>query len=116
MVKNVVLFIMSLYREDSLKKEYTDERGIFKADCQHTNETALKYIAWKLAQNGQQIDAIYAFISEQVREYSLDKFKELIKDEYYKEMIVDVPLYNNGELKGSFRSISTMFELLQAYM
>lgn len=116
MVKNVVLFIMSLYREDSLKKEYTDERGIFKADCQHTNETALKYIAWKLAQNGRQIDAIYAFISEQVREYSLDKFKELIKDEYYKEMIVDVPLYNNGELKGSFRSISTMFDVLQAYM
>ncbi len=123
MVKNVVLFIMSLYRDDSIEKEYTDDSSLFEANCKHTNETALKYIAWKLNQKeqkglkeAQQIDAIYAFISEQVRESSLDKFKELIEDEYYRDKIVDVPLYNNGELKGSFRSISKMFDVLQDYM
>lgn len=116
MVKNLVLSIMSLYRDDSVDKEYTDESNLFKANCKHTNETALKYIAWKLEQKGQMIDGIYSFISEQVRESSLDKFKELIKDEYYAKMIVDVPLYNNGELKGSFRSISTMFDILQEYV
>ena len=79
MVKNIVLFIMSLYRDDSVEKEYTDDSNLFKANCKHTNETALKYIAWKLNQEQQQIDEIYAFISEQVRETSLDKFKELIQ-------------------------------------
>ena len=115
MVKNIVLFIMSLYRDDSIEKEYTDDSNLFKASCKHTNETALKYIAWKLNQEQQQIDEIYAFISEQVRETSLDKFKELIQDEYYKDKIIDVPLYNNGEMKGSFKSISEMFDKLQAY-
>lgn len=115
MVKNIVLFIMSLYRDDSVEKEYTDDSNLFKANCKHTNETALKYIAWKLNQEQQQIDEIYAFISEQVRETSLDKFKELIQDEYYKDKIIDVPLYNNGEMKGSFKSISEMFDKLQAY-
>lgn len=115
MVKNIVLFIMSLYRDDSVEKEYTDDSNLFKANCKHTNETALKYIAWKLSQEQQQIDEIYAFISEQVRETSLDKFKELIQDEYYKDKIIDVPLYNNGEMKGSFKSISEMFDKLQAY-
>ena len=115
MVKNIVLFIMSLYRDDSIEKEYTDDSNLFKANCKHTNETALKYIAWKLNQEQQQIDEIYAFISEQVRETSLDKFKELIQDEYYKDKIIDVPLYNNGEMKGSFKSISEMFDKLQAY-
>ena len=115
MVKNIVLFIMSLYRDDSIEKEYTDDSNLFKANCKHTNETALKYIAWKLNQEQQQIDEIYAFISEQVRETSLDKFKELIQDEYYKDKIIDVPLYNNGEMKGSFKSISEMFDKLQDY-
>lgn len=115
MVKNIVLFIMSLYRDDSVEKEYTDDSNLFKANCKHTNETALKYIAWKLNQEQQQIDEIYACISEQVRETSLDKFKELIQDEYYKDKIIDVPLYNNGEMKGSFKSISEMFDKLQAY-
>lgn len=115
MVKNIVLFIMSLYRDDSVEKEYTDDSNLFKANCKHTNETALKYIAWKLNQEQQQIDEIYAFISEQVRETSLDKFKELIQDEYYKDKIIDVPLYNNGEMKGSFKSISEMFDKLQDY-
>lgn len=115
MVKNIVLFIMSLYRDDSVEKEYTDDSNLFKASCKHTNETALKYIAWKLNQEQQQIDEIYAFISEQVRETSLDKFKELIQDEYYKDKIIDVPLYNNGEMKGSFKSISEMFDKLQDY-
>ncbi|WP_286035204.1 TM1812 family CRISPR-associated protein [Megamonas hypermegale] len=115
MVKNIVLFIMSLYRDDSIEKEYTDDSNLFKASCKHTNETALKYIAWKLNQEQQQIDEIYAFISEQVRETSLDKFKELIQDEYYKDKIIDVPLYNNGEMKGSFKSISEMFDKLQDY-
>ncbi|OUO39550.1 hypothetical protein B5F82_07455 [Megamonas hypermegale] len=115
MVKNIVLFIMSLYRDDSIEKEYTDDSNLFKVSCKHTNETALKYIAWKLNQEQQQIDEIYAFISEQVRETSLDKFKELIQDEYYKDKIIDVPLYNNGEMKGSFKSISEMFDKLQAY-
>lgn len=115
MVKNIVLFIMSLYRDDSIEKEYTDDSNLFKANCKHTNETALKYIAWKLNQEHQQIDEIYAFISEQVRETSLDKFKRLIQDEYYKDKIIDVPLYNNGEMKGSFKSISEMFDKLQDY-
>lgn len=115
MVKNIVLFIMSLYRDDSIEKEYTDDSNLFKANCKHTNETALKYIAWKLNQEQQQIDVVYAFISEQVRETSLDKFRELIQDEYYKDKIIDVPLYNNGEMKGSFKSISEMFDKLQAY-
>lgn len=115
MVKNIVLFIMSLYRDDSIEKEYTDDSNLFKVNCKHTNETALKYIAWKLNQEQQQIDEIYAFISEQVRETSLDKFKRLIQNEYYKDKIIDVPLYNNGEMKGSFKSISEMFDKLQDY-
>lgn len=115
MVKNIVLFIMSLYRDDSIEKEYTDDSNLFKTNCKHTNETALKYIAWKLNQEQQQIDEIYAFISEQVRETSLDKFKRLIQNEYYKDKIIDVPLYNNGEMKGSFKSISEMFDKLQDY-
>lgn len=115
MVKNIILFIMSLYRDDSIEKEYTDDSNLFKANCKHTNETALKYISWKLNQEQQQIDEIYAFISEQVRESSLDKFKGLIQDEYYKDKIIDVPLYNNGEMKGSFKSISEMFDRLQDY-
>lgn len=73
----------------------------------------MKYISWKLKQDNKKIDAVYAFVSEEVQN-DLERFKSLFRD--YDFDIKAIPLYNNGNLSGSFRSISAMADILQDYI
>lgn len=112
MGKNIVIFVMSPFRNNSFIS-YSDRNRDFQETCEHTNEVSLKYISWKLKQDNKKIDAVYAFVSEEVQN-DLERFKNLFRDyDYY---IKAIPLYNNGNLSGSFRSISAMADILQDYI
>lgn len=112
MGKNIVIFVMSPFRNNSFIS-YSDKSRDFQETCEHTNEVSLKYISWKLKQDNKKIDAVYAFVSEEVQN-DLERFKNLFRDyDYY---IKAIPLYNNGNLSGSFRSISAMADILQDYI
>lgn len=112
MGKNIVIFVMSPFRNNSFIS-YSDRNRDFQETCEHTNEVSLKYISWKLKQDNKKIDAVYAFVSEEVQN-DLEKFKSLFRD--YDFDIKAIPLYNNGNLSGSFRSISAMADILQDYI
>lgn len=112
MGKNIVIFVMSPFRNNSFIS-YSDRNRDFQETCEHTNEVSLKYISWKLKQDNKKIDAVYAFVSEEVQN-DLERFKSLFRD--YDFDIKAIPLYNNGNLSGSFRSISAMADILQDYI
>lgn len=112
MKKNIVIFVMSPFRNNSFIS-YSDRNRDFQETCEHTNEVSLKYISWKLKQDNKKIDAVYAFVSEEVQN-DLERFKNLFRD--YDFDIKAIPLYNNGNLSGSFRSISAMADILQDYI
>ena len=112
MGKNIVIFVMSPFRNNSFIS-YSDKSRDFQETCEHTNEVSLKYISWKLKQDNKKIDAVYAFVSEEVQN-DLERFKSLFRD--YDFDIKAIPLYNNGNLSGSFRSISAMADILQDYI
>ncbi|MBM6727377.1 TM1812 family CRISPR-associated protein [Megamonas funiformis] len=112
MKKNIVIFVMSPFRNNSFIS-YSDRNRDFQETCEHTNEVSLKYISWKLKQDNKKIDAVYAFVSEEVQN-DLERFKSLFRD--YDFDIKAIPLYNNGNLSGSFRSISAMADILQDYI
>lgn len=112
MKKNIVIFVMSPFRNNSFIS-YSDRNRDFQETCEHTNEISLKYISWKLKQDNKKIDAVYAFVSEEVQN-DLERFKSLFRD--YDFDIKAIPLYNNGNLSGSFRSISAMADILQDYI
>lgn len=103
---------MSPFRNNSFIS-YSDRNRDFQETCEHTNEVSLKYISWKLKQDNKKIDAVYAFVSEEVQN-DLERFKNLFRD--YDFDIKAIPLYNNGNLSGSFRSISAMADILQDYI
>lgn len=112
MGKNIVIFVMSPFRNNSFIS-YSDRNRDFQETCEHTNEVSLKYMSWKLKQDNKKIDAVYAFVSEEVQN-DLERFKSLFRD--YDFDIKAIPLYNNGNLSGSFRSISAMADILQDYI
>lgn len=112
MKKNIVIFVMSPFRNNSFIS-YSDRNRDFQETCEHTNEVSLKYISWKLKQDNKKIDAVYAFVSEEVQN-DLERFKSLFRD--YDFDIKAITLYNNGNLSGSFRSISAMADILQDYI
>lgn len=103
---------MSPFRNNSFIS-YSDRNRDFQETCEHTNEISLKYISWKLKQDNKKIDAVYAFVSEEVQN-DLERFKSLFRD--YDFDIKAITLYNNGNLSGSFRSISAMADILQDYI
>lgn len=111
MEKNIAIFVMSPFRNGSTI-EYTDRENVFKASCEHTNEVFLKYISWKLQQDNKKIETVYAFVTDEAKK-GLDRFKNLFKD--YTFNIEEIPLYNNGDILGSFKSISAMSDVLQNY-
>lgn len=112
MKKNIVIFVMSPFRNNSFIS-YSDRNRDFQETCEHTNEVSLKYMSWKLKQDNKKIDAVYAFVSEEVQN-DLERFKSLFRD--YDFDIKAITLYNNGNLSGSFRSISAMADILQDYI
>lgn len=111
LTRNIVIFFMSIFRDNAVSTVYSDESGLFKAECLHTNETALKYIEWKLASANERIDAVYAIVSKEVAGSGFQRFKEIFKDRDFK--IVPVPLQDNGSLEGSFSSICDMYDMLE---
>ena len=114
MAKNIVIFSMSTYRPNSTVEEYTAENGRFRARCEHTNETALKYIAWKLGRENQQVDGVYAFLTDKARNEALPRFRAAFDE--YPFHISGVPLYNNGDLEGAFKSVCEMFDRIKEYI
>ena len=111
MSKNFVIFSMSVLNAKAQPSEYTADNGAFKATTLYTNETALKYIDWKLKQQQQRVDKVYAFVTDTARGNTLDGFRA--KFSKYNFPIHDVPLLNDGDLQGSFASISNMFDVLE---
>lgn len=113
MIKNLVILSLSTFPPVPKSTEYTAENGQFRATTQHTNESALKYIDWKLKRHEQKIDAIYAFVTDKARREALSKFQEIFDS--YNFYIHQVPLFNDGDLEGSFISVANMFDYLQNY-
>lgn len=114
MAKNIVIFSMSPYHPNAAFEEYTAENGRFRAQCEHTNETALKYIAWKLGRENQKVDGVYAFLTDKVRYEALPRFRAAFEE--YPFHINGVSLYNNGDLEGSFRSVCDMFDRMREFI
>lgn len=110
MKRNIAIFVMSPFAKEKKEKEYTDGHG-FCVKSIHTNETALKYIEWKLARNNEKLDKVYAFVSQKVKADDLEPFKQLIGEKSYS--ITEVELFNNGDLAGSFGAVSMMFDVLK---
>lgn len=111
MIRNLVTFVMTPYREAAAQC-YRSQDG-FSADCAQTNETALKYLDWKLQQKQEQIDAVYAFVSDKAQE-GFKQFCNIFADTSYP--IMDVPLTDNGKLSGALPSIAKMFDFVQEYV
>lgn len=112
MEKHIVIFVMSPFNNRGSIK-YKDTNSEFISVCEHTNEVSLKYIEWKLKQDNKKIENVYAFVSDEV-EKDVDRFKKLFIDCDFD--IKAIPLYNNGDLSGSFKSISAMSDILQSYI
>lgn len=116
--KDIAIFVMSTFRnkpEDREKSliEYNDKDGIFSEICEHTNEAALKYISWKLKQDNKNLAAAFGFLTDEAQK-DFSRFQALFAD--YDFNIEQVPLYNNGDLTGSFKSICEMFDVLRGYI
>lgn len=110
MDKHVVIFVMSPYKHNAEIRKYTCTKNGFADYASHTNETAVKYIKWKLAESGAEISDIYALVSKKVQTEDFPRFKESFADENFN--LYSVPLQQDGELQGSFKSISKMFDTL----
>lgn len=118
MRKDIAIFVMSTFRnklEDKNKSliEYSDKNGDFNEICEHTNEAALKYIFWKLNQDNRNLSDVFCFLTDEAQNDFL-RFKDLFVK--YNFNINAVPLYNNGDIVGSFKSICEMFDVLQRYI
>lgn len=111
MTKNVVIFFMSPYKNVFRSSHYTDVSGEFSADCTHTNETAVKYIKWKLAQQGEVIDAAFAFVSEAVADNDFNRFCRQFYNEPYRIRPIDFD--ERSTIDGSFHSVNIMFDELK---
>ena len=118
MRKDIAIFVMSTFRnklEDKNKSliEYSGKNGDFNEICEHTNEAALKYIFWKLNQDNKNLSDAFCFLTDEAQNDFL-RFKDLFVK--YNFNINAVPLYNNGDMVGSFKSICEMFDVLQRYI
>lgn len=111
MAKHIVIFFASNYRKDATVSRYTDTTGRFTAECEQTNETALKYIKWKLAQQQQEITAAYAFTTKAVQEQDFGRLCIRLQDELY--AIRPIYFDEQSTIEGSFNSINIMFDVLQ---
>lgn len=111
MAKHIVIFFASTYRKDATVSRYTDTTGRFAAECEQTNETALKYIKWKLAQQQEEITVAYAFTTKAVQKQDFRRQRIRFLDEPY----VIRPIYfdEQSTIEGSFNSINIMFDVLQ---
>ena len=110
MAKNLVIFFASPYRRDARAELYTDTEGAFSAACEQTNETALKYIGWRLRQSGEEINAAYAFVTNAVYEHDFCRLVGRFAAEQY--AIKPIYFDERSTIDGSFRSINVMYELL----
>lgn len=95
--KHIVVFFMSTFQrnKDGYNEALNKYEGV-ETPCQHTNETALRYL---FASEQGKIDGVYAFVSESVRSYcnengskndkatfsDLQKFFEVCRKEEYVE-------------------------------
>lgn len=114
MSKHIVIFFASTYRKDATVSRYTDTTGRFAAECEQTNETALKYIKWKLAQQQEEITVAYAFTTKAVQERDFGRLCIRLQDEPY--AIRPIYFDEQSTIEGSFNSINIMFDVLkQAY-
>ncbi len=117
MNKNIVIFVMSPFREDAKPIEFTGANG-FKAVCTQTNETAVRYIDYRLKQEGEHVDAVYIFVSDEAKK-GLPALKEVFKNsglDFNEQTYHEVSLYNDGNMQGAFKSICEMFSDLQKYI
>ena len=111
MAKHIVIFFASTYRKDATVSKYTDTTGRFAAECEQTNETALKYIKWKLAQQQEEITVAYAFTTKAVQEQDFRRLRIRFLDEPY--VIRPICFDEQSTIEGSFNSINIMFDVLQ---
>lgn len=110
MAKNIVLFFASPYKKDAVAYMYKDASGEFAATCVQTNETALKYISWRLKQKGEKIASAYAFATEAV---GSNDFRRLVM-QMQAESYAIKPIYfdESSTIDGSFHSINIMLDVL----
>ena len=110
-MKHIVVFFMSTFQrnKDGYNETLNKYEGV-ETPCQHTNETALRYL---FAREQGNIDGVYAFVSESVRRpcnkdgsknnegnfSDLEKFFEVCQKEEYGE-------YNDGPSTGQPGAIS----------
>ena len=110
-MKHIVVFFMSTFQrnKDGYNETLNKYEGV-ETPCQHTNETALRYL---FAREQGNIDGVYAFVSESVRRpcnkdgsknnegtfSDLENFFEVCQKEEYGE-------YNDGPSTGQPGAIS----------
>ena len=107
--KNIMIFNMSLLRDNAKAEKYSEKDGEFTAECKHTNETGIKYVRQDLAKKDEKIDAFFVFTTEKVE--AKNDVDKLLKEIYKEAEIpkVEKVMMNEG-LSSSFESIETMYK------
>lgn len=114
MIRNLVTFALSPFRAGLTPVTYQSEDG-FSAACTQTTETGLKYIIWKLAQQGEKVDAVYPFVTEGVeKDGGFEKFQALFATEDFP--FIKVPLAEDGQFKSVVPSLIAMFDLVKEFL
>lgn len=111
MTRNIIIFVMSPFGHKPVEHEFSDVQGSYHVTTVHTNETAIRYLSRELQEEGEKLDAAYAFVSDEVQKEHLDKFRQLFK----LLPIQDVRL-DSSRLDAAFRSVSVMFEAIQDFL
>jgi hypothetical protein len=111
LTRNIIIFVMSPFSYKLAEHEFSDVQGSYHVTTVHTNETAIRYLSWKLQEGGEKLDAAYAFVSDEVQKEHLDRFRQMFK----LLPIQDVRL-DSSRLDAAFRSVSVMFEAIQDFL
>ena len=111
LTRNIIIFVMSPFGYKLVEHEFSDVQGSYHVTTVHTNETAIRYLSWKLQEGGEKLDAAYAFVSDEVQKEHLNKFRQMFK----LLPIQDVRL-DSSRLDAAFRSVSVMFEAIQDFL
>lgn len=111
-MKNILIFFLSAYATIPSSQIYTNEKGDFVTDSSLTNETATKYLRWKLQQKNETISEIFAIVTPEAKKTSFPKFLEIFSKDKF--AITPVELTEGTSLSDSFQAVNKIFDAITA--
>lgn len=111
-MNNVVIFVLSPFvKKDIPFNDFTDITGIFHAKTKQTNESCLKYLIWKLGQEGQTLNKAYAFVTpDSMKNGDFEQFQSLFPD-----LPIDHIILSKGLVQDAMQTVPQMHDKLIEY-